>query len=73
MGLLLCQGTYKHCVARAFTRYTLLCNPQALGVVWATYSGGSLLAQEELRHKKPLLLYPIFLLYIYLYSLYSGV
>lgn len=44
-----------------------------MGVIWATYSGGSLLAQEELRHKKPLLLYPIFLLYIYLYSLYSGV
>lgn len=46
---------------------------QAVGVIWATYSGGSLLAQDELRHKKPLLLYPTFLVYIYLYSMYSGV
>ncbi len=46
---------------------------QVLGIAWATYSGGSLLARDELRHKKPLLLYPIFLLYVYLYSLYSGV
>lgn len=51
----------------------MLLHMQGLGVFWATYSGGSLLAQEELRHKKPLLFYPIFLLYIYLYSLYSGV
>lgn len=42
------------------------------GVVWAAYSAGSLLAQEELRHKKPLLLYPVFLLYVYFMSLYSG-
>ena len=40
--------------------------------MWASYSAGSLLAKEELRHKKPLLLYPIFLLYIYLLSLYTG-
>uniref|UniRef100_T1J9L5 Protein YIPF n=1 Tax=Strigamia maritima TaxID=126957 RepID=T1J9L5_STRMM len=34
-----------------------------LGVLWATYSAGSLLCVEELQEKKPLLLYPIFLLY----------
>ena len=44
-----------------------------LGVVWASYSAGSLLIQEELKNKKPLLLYPIFLLYIYFFSLYTGV
>jgi len=41
-------------------------------VLWATYSAGSLLAQEELRHKKLLLLYPTFLVYVYLFSLYTG-
>ncbi|XP_028398851.1 protein YIPF4-like [Dendronephthya gigantea] len=44
-----------------------------LGVVWASYSAGSLLVEEELKNKKLLLLYPIFLLYIYLFSLYTGV
>lgn len=45
---------------------------QGVGVLWATYSAGSLLAREELQHKKPLLLYPIFLLYVYFFSLYTG-
>ncbi|KAL8615226.1 hypothetical protein ACOMHN_050267 [Nucella lapillus] len=46
---------------------------QLLGVVWAAFSAGSLLCVEELQHKKPLLLYPVFLLYIYFFSLYTGV
>ncbi|KAK7104378.1 protein YIPF4-like [Littorina saxatilis] len=46
---------------------------QLLGVLWAAYSAGSLLCVQELQHKKPLLLYPIFLLYIYFFSLYTGV
>jgi hypothetical protein len=44
-----------------------------IGLVWSTYSAATLLCSHELRHKKPLLLYPIFLLYIYFLSLYSGV
>ncbi|CAF0884163.1 unnamed protein product [Didymodactylos carnosus] len=44
-----------------------------LGVTWSTYSAATLLCVEELQHKKPLLLYPIFLLYIYFLSLYTGV
>lgn len=43
-----------------------------MGVMWATYSAGSLLCVQELQNKRPLLLYPIFLLYIYFFSLYSG-
>jgi len=43
-----------------------------LGVVWATYSAGSLLCGQELQQKKVLLLYPILLLYIYFLSLYTG-
>ncbi|KAJ8309136.1 hypothetical protein KUTeg_014010 [Tegillarca granosa] len=42
------------------------------GVVWAAYSAGSLLCVQELQHKRPLLLYPVFLLYIYFLSLYTG-
>ena len=45
---------------------------QAGGVVWAAYSAGSLLIQDELAHKKPLLLYPVLLLYIYFFSLFTG-
>ncbi len=45
----------------------------AFGVIWAVYSAGTLLCVEELREKRPLLLYPVFLLYIYFFSLYSGV
>lgn len=41
-------------------------------VAWSTYSAATLLCTQELQHKKPLLLYPIFLLYIYFLSLYSG-
>lgn len=44
-----------------------------LGVTWATYSAGSLLCVQELQNKRPLLLYPVFLLYVYFFSLYSGV
>jgi len=43
-----------------------------IGVVWATYSAGSLLCGQELQQKKVLLLYPILLLYIYFLSLYTG-
>ncbi|KFD65340.1 hypothetical protein M514_08213 [Trichuris suis] len=43
------------------------------GILWAVYSAGTLLCSEELREKRPLLLYPIFLLYIYFFSLYTGV
>ncbi|XP_071504371.1 protein YIPF4-like [Diadema antillarum] len=43
-----------------------------IGVSWAAYSAGSLLIQEELAQKKPLLLYPVLLLYIYFFSLYTG-
>jgi hypothetical protein len=43
-----------------------------VGVVWATYSAGSLLCGQELQQKRSLLLYPILLLYIYFLSLYTG-
>lgn len=46
---------------------------KAIGVAWSTYSAATLLCVQELQHKKPLLLYPIFLLYIYFLSVYSGV
>jgi len=46
---------------------------KTFGVVWAVYSAGTLLCMEELRQKRPLLLYPIFLLYVYFFSLYTGV
>lgn len=42
------------------------------GVVWGAYGAASLLAIEELSKKRILLIYPIFLLYVYLFSLYSG-
>uniref|UniRef100_A0ABM5FSU9 Protein YIPF4 isoform X2 n=1 Tax=Pogona vitticeps TaxID=103695 RepID=A0ABM5FSU9_9SAUR len=42
------------------------------GVFWAAYSAASLLVGEEFKTKKPLLIYPIFLLYIYFLSLYTG-
>lgn len=44
-----------------------------LGVVWSTYSAGSLLCVQELQQKRVLLLYPLFLLFIYFFSLYTGV
>lgn len=43
-----------------------------LGVAWASYSAGSLLVPEELTSKRSLLFYPIFLLFIYFFSLYTG-
>ncbi|CAJ0576137.1 unnamed protein product, partial [Mesorhabditis spiculigera] len=43
------------------------------GIIWAVYSAGNLLCVEELTEKRPLLLYPVFLLYIYFFSLYHGV
>jgi hypothetical protein len=43
------------------------------GVFWAADSAASLLVGEEFKTKKPLLIYPIFLLYIYFLSLYTGV
>ena len=46
---------------------------QLCGVFWAAYSAASLLVGEEFKTKKPLLIYPIFLLYIYFLSLYTGV
>jgi hypothetical protein len=45
---------------------------KVLGVVWATYSAGSLLCGPELQSKQSLVLYPILLLYIYFLSLYTG-
>lgn len=46
---------------------------QLCGVFWAAYSAASLLVSDEFKTKKPLLIYPIFLLYIYFLSLYTGV
>ncbi|KAM6407274.1 protein YIPF4 isoform 3-T3 [Pluvialis apricaria] len=46
---------------------------ELFGVFWAAYSAASLLVGEEFKTKKPLLIYPIFLLYIYFLSLYTGV
>jgi len=42
------------------------------GVIWAAYGAASLLAIEELSKKRILLIYPIFLLYVYMFSLYHG-
>lgn len=46
---------------------------QLFGVFWAAYSAASLLVGDEFKTKKPLLIYPVFLLYIYFLSLYTGV
>jgi len=46
---------------------------KTFGVIWAVYSAGTLLCMEDLRQKRALLLYPIFLLYVYFFSLYTGV
>ncbi|CAD6198361.1 unnamed protein product [Caenorhabditis auriculariae] len=43
------------------------------GTAWSVYSAGTLLCVDELQTKKPLVIYPVFLLYIYFFSLYSGV
>ncbi|KAL5009420.1 hypothetical protein ScPMuIL_015001 [Solemya velum] len=57
-------------VFRAFHYVAFLL--KLIGVVWAAYSAGTLLCVQELQQKRPLLLYPIFLLYIYFLSLYTG-
>lgn len=46
---------------------------QITGVAWATYSAASLLVTEQYQTKKSLLAYPIFLLYVYFFSLFTGV
>ena len=47
---------------------------KALGVTWAVYSAGTLLCVEEaLQAKRPLIWYPVLLLYIHFLSLYTGV
>lgn len=45
---------------------------RVFGVLWASYSAGSLLVDQELGKKKLLLLYPILLLYVYFFSLSTG-
>jgi len=44
-----------------------------LGIFWASYSAASLIVDESYKSKKPMLIYPIFLLYVYFFSLYHGV
>ncbi|CAK8694813.1 protein YIPF4-like isoform X2 [Clavelina lepadiformis] len=46
---------------------------RVLGIFWASYSAASLIVNESYKEKKALLIYPIFLLYVYFFSLYSGV
>jgi len=46
---------------------------KSFGVVWAVYSAGTLLCVEELQSKRPLIWYPVLLLYIHFLSLYTGV
>ncbi|RNA18757.1 YIPF4 isoform X1 [Brachionus plicatilis] len=61
-------------VVPVIKQYHLLTNfIKLIGLAWSTYSAATLLCVQELQHKKSLLLYPIFLLYIYFLSLYSGV
>lgn len=57
-----------------FSRFRLLANALGMfGTAWSVYSAGTLLCVDELQAKKPLVVYPVFLLYVYFYSLYSGV
>ncbi|CAB60403.3 Protein YIPF [Caenorhabditis elegans] len=57
-----------------FSSFRLLSNGLGMfGTIWSVYSAGTLLCVDELQAKKPLVVYPVFLLYIYFYSLYSGV
>ncbi|XP_023614380.1 protein YIPF4 isoform X4 [Myotis lucifugus] len=56
-----------------FSMISLYGQFRLFGVFWAAYSAASLLVGEEFKTKKPLLIYPIFLLYIYFLSLYTGV
>uniref|UniRef100_A0A5S6QZ57 Protein YIPF n=1 Tax=Trichuris muris TaxID=70415 RepID=A0A5S6QZ57_TRIMR len=53
--------------------YFMSYSVKIFGILWAVYSAGTLLCSEELREKRLLLLYPIFLLYVYFFSLYTGV
>uniref|UniRef100_A0A8C4R5N7 Protein YIPF n=1 Tax=Eptatretus burgeri TaxID=7764 RepID=A0A8C4R5N7_EPTBU len=57
-------------IADSFEVVTVLV--KLFGVFWSAYSAASLLVATEFKAKKPLLIYPIFLLYIYFLSLYSG-
>lgn len=82
-----CQGCFKqYCeyyfysvIHRMWMDLLICCSVSSLsvlkllGVFWAAYSAASLLVGEEFKTKKPLLVYPIFLLYIYFLSLYTGV
>ncbi|MGH0159594.1 UNVERIFIED_CONTAM: hypothetical protein FKN15_008291 [Acipenser sinensis] len=56
-----------------FSMISLYGQFRLFGVFWAAYSAASLLVGDEFKTKKPLLIYPIFLLYIYFLSLYTGV
>jgi len=77
-----CLGVIGYCVLPLVITATILpfakqvpyLSPivKLLGVCWAACSAGSLLCVEELQEKRPLLLYPIFLLYVYFFSLYTG-
>ncbi|CAB3398875.1 unnamed protein product [Caenorhabditis bovis] len=61
-------------IAPLFSNFRLLTNLLGIfGTVWSVYSAGTLLCVDELQTKKPLVVYPVFLLYTYFYSLYSGV
>lgn len=67
-------GLCAYCVS--LTRVLAMTRPrvfQLFGVFWAAYSAASLLVGDEFKTKKPLLIYPVFLLYIYFLSLYTGV
>jgi len=46
---------------------------KTFGITWAVYSAGTLLCADELQDKRSLVLYPVFLLYVYFLSLYTGV
>eukprot|EP01101_Sappina_pedata_P003125 TRINITY_DN13344_c0_g1_i1.p1 TRINITY_DN13344_c0_g1~~TRINITY_DN13344_c0_g1_i1.p1 ORF type:complete len:250 (-),score=81.31 TRINITY_DN13344_c0_g1_i1:70-819(-) len=46
---------------------------RVVGTLWAAYSASSVLITPEIAHRKFLLAYPIFLLYVYFMSLQSGV
>jgi len=46
---------------------------QFIGILWASYSAGSLIISNNVLSKRVLLVYPIFLLYVYFVSLASGV
>ncbi|CAI4226113.1 unnamed protein product [Auanema sp. JU1783] len=67
---LVCTGFFSSLLSRFHYISSIL---GMLGVIWSVYSSGTLLCEDELQSKKFLLLYPVFLLYVYFYSLYSGV